>query len=82
MKRPALFLACLLVVLPSLNGCVSLDNKRWKERAQKCYQTRDAEVAAWPERLEEFPVAGLQWLGVIREERKLEREERECVEAL
>lgn len=48
----------------------------------KCYQPRDAALADWPGRLEDFPVAGLQWLAVIREERRLTRIERECVGAL
>ena len=81
-KPATLFTACLLAVLLSLTGCASLGSQRWKPRVEKCYQARDAEVADWPERLEDFPVAGLQWLAVIREERRLERIERECVGAL
>lgn len=73
---------CLLLALASLTGCASLGTQRFKERVAKCYQPRDAELADWPERLEDFPVAGLQWLAVIREERRLERIERECVEGL
>lgn len=49
---------------------------------EACYQPRDADVAPWPERLEDLPMPALQWLAVIREERRLERIERECVEAL
>ncbi len=59
-----------------------MGTQRFKERVTACYQPRDAELADWPERLEDFPVAGLQWLAVIREERRLERIERECVDAL
>lgn len=81
--KPALLSAlCLLPVLLSLTGCVSLGSERWKARLEKCYQPRDAELADWPERLEDFPVAALQWLAVIREERRLEKIERECVQEL
>ena len=77
-----LFAPFLLLALASLTGCASLGTQRFKERVAKCYQPRDAELADWPERLEDFPVAGLQWLAVIREERRLERIERECVNDL
>lgn len=79
MKRAPSWTLCLLLALSSLTGCATSAQQRWKARVEKCYQSRDAEVAAWPERLEDFPVAGLQWLGVIREERRLEKSERECV---
>ena len=73
---------CLLLALSFLPGCATLENKLWRERVEKCYQPRDAELADWPERLEDFPVAGLQWLAVIREERRLERIERDCISDL
>ena len=78
-KSARLFALCLLPALLSLTGCVSWGEQRWKARVEKCYQPRDAELADWPERLEDFPVAGLQWLAVIREERRLAKIERECV---
>lgn len=81
-KPATLFTACLLAALFSLTGCANLGAQRWKPRVEACQQPRTAEVARWPERLEDFPVAGLQWLAVIREERELERIERACVEAL
>jgi hypothetical protein len=59
-----------------------LGTQQFKERVEKCYQPRDAELADWPERLEDFPAAGIQWLSVIREERRLERIERECINDL
>jgi len=73
---------CLLLALFSLTGCASLGNQRWKPRVEACQQARDAELAKWPERIEDFPVAALQWLSVIREERRLEAIERECIGAL
>lgn len=81
-KPASLFAACLLPVLLSLTACASWGNQRWKPRVEACQQPRTAELANWPERLEDFPVAGLQWLAVIREERELERIERECVAGL
>ena len=48
----------------------------------KCYQPRDAALADWPGRLEDFPVAGLQWLAVVKEERRLTRIERACISDL
>ena len=81
-KPATLFTACLMAALLSLTGCASLGSQRWKPRVEACQQARDAELARWPERLEDFPVAGLQWLAVIREERELERIERECVDRL
>ena len=81
-QKPALSSAFLAAVLLSLTGCVSLASPRYKERVKACYQPRDAELADWPERLEDFPVAGLQWLAVIREERRLERIERDCINGL
>jgi len=78
-KSARLFALCLLPVLFSLTGCGSLGTQRYKERVAKCWQPRDAQVADWPERLEDFPVASLQWLAVIREERRLARIERDCV---
>lgn len=81
--KPALSsAACLLLVLASLPGCASWGTQRWKPRVEACQQPRTAELADWPERLEDFPVAALQWLAVIREERDLERIERECVRDL
>ena len=81
-KPASLSATCLLLALASLTGCASWGNQRWKPRVEACQQPRTAELARWPERLEDFPVAGLQWLAVIREERELERIERACVEAL
>jgi len=81
-KSAQLFALCLLPALLSLTGCVSWGEQRWKARVEKCYQPRDAELADWPDRLEDFPVAGLQWLAVIREERRLERIERDCINDL
>jgi hypothetical protein len=81
-KRGLLFVTLSLAVLLNLPGCGSLGAQRFKERVAKCYQPRDAELADWPERLEDFPVAGLQWLAVIREERKLTKIERDCVKKL
>lgn len=52
------------------------------ELAQACQQPRTAEIADWPERLEDFPVAALQWLAVIEEERRLESVERDCLKGL
>lgn len=82
MKRESLSALCLLAVLLSLSGCATLENKRWKERVARCWEPRDAELADWPERLEDFPPAAIQWLSVIREERRLERIERECIRDL
>jgi hypothetical protein len=79
MKLKRLWMPCLLAVLCSLTACATSGEQRWKARVQKCYQSRDVPLADWPERLEDFPVAGLQWLGVIREERRLEKVERECI---
>lgn len=79
MKLKRSWTPCLLAVLCSLTGCATSAEQRWKARVEKCYQSRDAAVADWPARLEDFPVAGLQWLGIIREERRLERIERDCI---
>jgi len=73
---------CLLAALASLTGCAKSGSVRLSELAQACQQPRTAEIADWPERLEDFPVAALQWLAVIEEERRLESVERDCLKGL
>lgn len=48
------------------------------ERVALCQQDRTAEIPDWPVELVEFPAYALELLGVIEEERRLERVEREC----
>lgn len=61
-----------------LTGCGSWGKTRLSERVALCQQERTAEVPDWPVELVDFPAYALELLGVIEEERRLERVEREC----
>lgn len=78
-KWCAIFLALALLSLP---GCANLALRPSVERVKLCQQERTAEVPDWPEALEDFPAYAVELLAVIREERMLERVERECMDRL
>ena len=74
--RSSVLLALALLCLP---GCMTLEGQRWKPRVESCQQARP-EIPDWPKG--EYAAYALELLGVIREDRRMEAIERECVRKL
>lgn len=53
--------------------------QRWKPRVESCQQAR-GEIPDWPE--SEYAAYAIELLGVIREDRRMESIERDCVRKL
>lgn len=69
----------LAIALLCLPGCMTVAGQRWKPRVESCQQARP-EVPDWPEG--EYAAYAIELLGVIREDRRMESIERECVRKL
>lgn len=79
-QKSVKWLGAFLVLAPLfLTGCATSGGMPLKQLAQACQQERTAEIPGWPEAMEDFPEYSIRLLGIIREERELERVERECV---
>lgn len=76
--KSASSIATAIALSLCLTGCASWGSKQLSERVALCQQDRTAEIPDWPVELVEFPAYALELLGVIEEERRLERVEREC----
>lgn len=70
---------CLALVLLCLSGCTILGEQRWKPRVESCQQQRPP-IPDWPASV--FEAYAIELLGVIREDRRLEAIERECIRGL